>query len=416
MGISQYSRCRPATTVFFCSLCYTFNMSPTAIFDIGSASVGAALVVPSRQGRSQRRGASVCTQIVFATRQRIILQENLELNRFLSNIAGALKLVAAAVVKARLGSPRRLICFLSSPFYAAHTSLIKISRPAPFKITPVLVSELVSGEVERFKKQQAALFESRVGGHEIVENKIIEIKLNGYPFDHPYDKKASEVEIADYLSIASSRVLNLFRRALILSFHLERVEFHSFALAGFAVLGNLFGPGENYIILDLGGEMTEISLVWRGVLWGTASFPLGSNSAVRRLAGEFKTSPAEALSNLHLYLKKRLDAAAAGRVEKTLVTTVKKEWLAAFRQALERLPEPYLLPANVYLVGEEGLAALFGGWLAEEEFVNLFSGGRFSPRLLGKELLGHFCGHPPTGGDLSLMMEAVYCDKILTVV
>ncbi|MEO7596927.1 MAG: hypothetical protein ABIS26_00780, partial [Candidatus Paceibacterota bacterium] len=76
------------------------------VFDIGSSSVGGALFFLGETGRPQ---------IVFSIREPIILESDINVDRFLILTLKALESVTSKICTAGIGSPGKIFCILSSP-------------------------------------------------------------------------------------------------------------------------------------------------------------------------------------------------------------------------------------------------------------------------------------------------------------
>lgn len=374
-----------------------------AIIDVGSTSIGGALVRPSKHNTQD------CPEILYTTRHRSAFQQNLNLERFLRGMEQQLSKTVADLQTAGFGAPQKIIGFLSSPFYAAETKIVHSNFQKPTAISPQLITKLITEEQGQFKK-----------GQKILESKIINLKLNGYAVDpHQLAKRrlnATSVKIANYFSIASERVVQRFQNLITSLFHQTELEWHSFLFAFFAFLRSISGGSRNFLLFDVGGEITEVAVAWDGVLEESFSYPLGINSLIRRMAEEWGTSPAEARSSLEIYLNGLQHGGAAEKTQ-SLLAASQEEWLKAFRAAAEEFSAHSFLPENVFLVGEPSLMVLFSAWLKSELLSDLTLGHKqFSPHLLGEDLFTHFCVHRgEVIRDWSLMVETVFCDKMMQV-
>lgn len=386
-----------------------------AIIDIGSASVGAALLALAKPP-AKKAAEAECSQIIFSTRSPVEFQAELNLERFLSATTAALEKVVAELLKSKAGQPDKIICFLSAPFSASQTMIIREERPvspsqggpAAFSVTEKWVKEKVAAEV---KNLEAKL------GQKVFESKIMEIKLDGYASDKPFGQKAKLVEIANYVSLASEAVEKTLRATLIKLFHRADAELHSFSFAFFNTVRNLLHMEQNLLLLDVGGEITEVSLIWHGLLWTNVSYPQGRNKLLRQIAAGLGLGPAETESALKMYLEGAHHEQPAEKLAAVLAKE-QGEWLGAFRQALGQIVENCILPERIFIVGNPEFLSLFQRWLAEIPFEELITASkRFTVEPLREELLAHFC--PVEAGvarDLSLMMEVIFYDKILRYV
>jgi hypothetical protein len=378
-------------------------MRLAAIIDIGSTSVGAALLDLSRL-KKKPADPQVCAPVPFSVRHQVEFHEELNLERFMTGITGALEKAATDLLKSGHGAPAKIVCFFSAPFSASQTMIIKEERPEPFTVTEKWLKEKVGAEV---KKLEAAL------GQKIYESKIMEIKLDGYQSERPFGQKAKLVEIANYVSLSTPAVEKTFRDNLIRLFHRSDVELHSFSFAFFNTIRDILGTHENMVLLDVGGEITEISLIWHGLLWTNVSYPQGRNRLFRQLTGALGLGAAETQSALKMYLEGTQHDQATEKLTAALAAP-QTEWLGSFRQALDKLVENCLLPERIFIVGDPEFLPLFRRWLTETPFEGLITASkRFNVEPLREDLLAHFC-ETGTGvsRDLSLMIEAIFYDRL----
>jgi hypothetical protein len=89
------------------------------VFDIGSSSVGGALFYIQN---------SDTPRIIFSTREPISLENEINFDRFLSLTIKSLEKVVNKIYMSKLGSPQKVFCVLSSPWYASQTRIIKFEK------------------------------------------------------------------------------------------------------------------------------------------------------------------------------------------------------------------------------------------------------------------------------------------------
>jgi len=389
-------------------------MSRLAIIDIGSTSVGGITLDCSKPAKKTKE---FCGCLGATIREDVSFQEDIDLQRYLEGITGALKKVAHSLAVGSKGAPTEVVCFLSAPFYASQTQKIKKTAPKPFPVTRKLLEDLVAEEVGKFKKSKPTFFRELEGknkdAHEIIESVLVKITLNGYDLPDYHHQLTEELTAHHYLSLASSSILDRFRASVASAWPNTTIQFHSFAYAFSQALLGVAEGKKNFLVLDIGGEISEVSLIWQEILLNTISFPLGRNWLVRKLAKTFATTPIEAYSSLKLYSLKTQTPAVTDKIDKLLVEA-KEEWLKAFRGALERAVDNSLLPENVFALADPVVVDIFRGWLKDEQFENLTIGNKnFAVNILPEDIFGNFCSHGSINThDFTLMVEAIFCDII----
>lgn len=371
--------------------------------DIGSTSVGGAMVSGAEKQKHQTAGP-VCSTIEVSARNEISFNEKIAPERFLKGIKLVLKQTLTDLRSRERAKPSRILVFLSAPFYAAQTRISRLEKPEPFTVTPSLVGDLLKQEIEKIKRDR----------HELVENKIMQFRLNGYPMVQPYRQKASQLEVVSYLGIATTKILAEFREVLQEVFHRRDVEWHSFTFAFFSILNNFLHQDQCFLIIDVGGEITEVSLMGRGILYGSASFPLGRNSVIRQVAKKLNTTLVSAADSVKLLA----DGAYHERAKEKLLlalTEIKTEWLSFLKTTVDQVMTDCLMTGGAFMVGDPSFLPLFRQWVGEVEVETVVAGRQpLKTEVVTEDLLNHFCRRSgAVAPDPSLMVETIFYDTML---
>ncbi|MEK7208839.1 MAG: hypothetical protein AAB677_01110 [Patescibacteria group bacterium] len=393
---------------------------PSLIIDLRSDSVSGALVEP----KFDQKKRAVCSEFLKTSRREINFQTQFNLERFFGDLVTTLKQVLAELLTDGT-RPNNLTCFLAAPFYVSQTRTVKQVQPAAVTATKHLIENLVEADRRQFQATAEPLYrEIPNDTHELIERKIMQLKLNRYETNSPFGKKAREIEISHYLSVSSRKVLDRFRELFSVSLPKARPVFHSFSFAFYALardrlLANQLArqSSENILLLDLSGEMTEISLLAQGILWETVSFPLGRNFLIRRLAHDFKTVPEEALSALRICARGDYNKLSDSRMRAALAAAG-ADWLAQFKEALATLIEAHLGTNKLLAVGDPEIAPVFLDWIKQESYKDLLISEKgIIPSLLTSQTFSDECHQrrSPANIDLRLLLEVIFYDKLMTL-
>jgi hypothetical protein len=376
-------------------------MSRRLIIDMGSTSVGGALIAPPAG-----KDAAVCPHIFASIRREITFQTELDLPRFIKEVTVALKLVVDGLAKDLKGHNLEGIdCLLSSPFYAAQTRSTWQTESKPFAVTPKVVASALAAESQRVLADTS---------HQIIEQEILEVKLNGYWVVSPYQHhhRAQELEVINYLSLGSTPVLEQFKQVLVPLAGNKPLRFHSSALVFYRVFRRLFPTIKNFVSLEVGGEITEVSLVWGGLIWETMSFPWGHHTLMRKLMTTLKLDAGAAFSALALYLKQAHNEAAMQQISAAL-SVAAGDWKRALAATIKEFSDYQFLPENMLLVADGRVVNLFKAWLeAPPSLTGLPSSKPVRVQVLAEEVFKNFC-HDDTvlGSDLNLLAGALFVLK-----
>ncbi|MEK7138534.1 MAG: hypothetical protein AAB787_03430 [Patescibacteria group bacterium] len=355
-------------------------MSVFALVHIGSASVSGALV----DGK----------KVIFASEQACRFQQKLDSGMFLEDVALALKQVLEDLLKARLGSPSKVVIFLSAPFVAGQLNILRQNNTKPLKVTEKVIADLVLQDTAKFREDKK---------HIVVDSKIMGFRINGYATAEPHGQSASELEISHYLSISAEAVLAKFRNVIKSACHHDQVEFHSASFTLFSVVRGLQPADESLLLLDIGGEITELTLVWQGIIRETFSFPLGHNALVRHLMASKEATHSVAHASLDLDL-----------VDEKNLAKVQTEWLKNFQEGLVKVVQHRFWSGEITLLVENSArSSVFTTWLNGASLDKLFfSAKKIEVKSLTPELLQPLVVLDPRAKpSLPLLVESIFMLK-----
>lgn len=336
---------------------------PTAIFDIGNGSVGVALAAAIDP-------KTLKPEIFWSHREPIPVSKEKNATHLLAAMVLALEhsakiLIEEGVKRLPPGVEKRVdnaYCVLSAPWIISATKIVKIKEDKPFPVTINLFESVVSQEEKIFIAEDKDLLIQAGSRAErnlfTIEKKVVKARLNGYEARVPFGKKTNRLQLSIYLSATSEAVKKSILRAV--GKHLVHVpvSFGTFSLVAFAGIRTAFPESEDFIFIDVSGEMTEVSFVRHRVILESMSFPYGRNAIIRKLARELKTSVELAHSHLTLSLSNKLGKEHFGITEKVLGgATV--EWLLFFDRTISEFAKSDFVPTTVFLTTDRDVENLF---------------------------------------------------------
>ena len=172
-------------------------------------------------------------------------------------------------------------------------------------------------------------------------------------------------------------------------FNSRDITFHSFALASFSVARDIYHTENNFLLIDIGGEITDISLVRGGVLLETISFPAGKNSLLRGIAKALNTIPEEAHSLVRVNVERKNNR--KNDEIKRAFDKAEIEWQSSLQKALGDLSGGLSLPKTIFLTADSDLGEWFkGSILSDSLSQQTFVPGEFSVILLNEKVLSQY--------------------------
>ncbi|OGI65407.1 hypothetical protein A3A95_00970 [Candidatus Nomurabacteria bacterium RIFCSPLOWO2_01_FULL_39_18] len=376
-----------------------------ALFDIRSSSVGGALF------RVQKSGIP---KIILSFREPIIFKKTIDINRFVLSIIKPLNIIADKISTAGIGVPERIFCILSSPWFVSQTRIINLKKNTPFTVTTKLIDDLIKKEINIFEEEHLAKYTEKGNKIRLIELKNIKTMLNGYETANPLDQKSKELEITVFISMSPEQVLSKIEEAVKRYFHRGNIKFVSFALSSFAVVRDMFINQENFLLIDVGGEVTDISMIKKNVLRESISFPLGQNFIIRGVASALGSTLGEAESLISLLQDEHGDASTEKKLN-PIIDKLKMEWLKKFQEALANISRDISIPATIFLSTEMGFADFFGKTIKTEQFNQYtLTESKFEITFLDTETLHGIATFDKSAiRDPFIIIDSVYINRFL---
>jgi len=347
------------------------------IFHIGSASVSGSLIL---------KEAGVW-EVLFSKTENFFFQEEVTAETLFSETTKAMNSFLKDLSKKHLPIPEEVFCELASPWYFSEIRKIQFKKNTNFSFNSKLANNLLEKEALLFKKER--LGEDPLSLKEEIEpfeTKILKTVLNGYETPHPFGQKIKELEMEVFVSLGTKEVFDKLKQIIHSYFPLKKICFSSQVLQAFLPARDIF-PEKDFFLFFVGGEITDISVVKDGSLIGLHSFPLGSNSLIRKV-GEILQIPFwEAETNLKLFTSGHLENLAEKKIIFAL-EDFKNLWLAQLEGFLKDFSASLSFPHLVFLTSEKDFEKIFQSLIKAERYhQHLFTEKKFKVTSLPKEAL-----------------------------
>ena len=190
---------------------------------------------------------------------------------------------------------------------------------------------------------------------------------------------------------------------------------HSFTLASFLSLRDIFEFEEDFIFLDISGEVTDISFIKGNVIKETQTFPVGRNSFIRDIVKDFKNS-----YNLSVSMLKTLNAGEMDEVTKSKLDNalfdVKKQWSGFLEKGMLELSGGSILPKNIFILADDDISGILKETIETEKFVKLVFPDYdkvANPVLIDSHKIDSFCNFGTNKErDVFLGIEAMFINRL----
>jgi hypothetical protein len=376
------------------------------VFNIGSSSVEGALFLAQSSG---------VPKIIFSTSEQIQLEDKIDIDRFYNLAMQSLEIVAGRIYKAGLGAPKEIFCVLSSPWHVSQTRIINYKKNTPFVFTAKLAESLIKKETELFEEEHLKNKVSGAVSNRIIELKNIKTTLNGYETAEPINQKVQELEIIIFISMSEEETLKKIEDTISKSFHFNKIRFCSFTLSSFTVVRGMYPKQENFLLLDVGGEVTNVAMVKKNILHESISFPSGRNFLTRGVASSLGCTLNEANSLISLLKDGHAEKSVVEKLE-TVMNQLKAKWLKQFQESLVNISNDISIPSTIYMTADKDLADFFCQTIKSEQFNQYtLTESKFEIVFLDLPMfLGISVFKDVSVDKTSLVIDSIYINRFLT--
>lgn len=237
-------------------------------------------------------------------------------------------------------SPRTVRVVLAAPWYEARIKVVNSSTEKPIAVSQKSVLHLV----EEYKNKEAPR-----PGNEDIEALAVQVTVNGYPTRLTTPVVGQSVAVNFYESEVDQTTLNKLRDAILRAFPHATISFHSFPLVSSVALRAL-AHEKSFMVLDVAGEVTELSVVYEDGMHFLGSFPIGYHTVARTFGGK-SDAVGDALSRLALFGRGELSDDESKADGERFVRAF-TPWLDAFETSLSMAANTVPIPSRTFLISD----------------------------------------------------------------
>jgi hypothetical protein len=293
----------------------------------------------------------------------------------LGSMAKALKEVTTIVANKAIPEIRsrgvslpisKIHCALSSPWIISKTKTVKVDYGKDVEISKEMINKIIDAEHQEMEKKFKAEHDATSAGAALeydlvfIEQKIFEIKLNGYPVTHFQGRRAREVEVSFAVTVSSKDILARIHDTIAGNLNVVSIrgiygvkgdyveEFHSSLLLQYAAFRSLVKVRSDYIAAHVHNDLSDIIVVRRGVCSILASFPFGMSSFVKKSSYALNQSEPLTSSALSMKSSQKLTPDSEKAVADASDPII-REWAAQFFKTLSSAEDSESLPGMLVL-------------------------------------------------------------------
>lgn len=240
--------------------------------------------------------------------------------------------------------PKHYLIGLSSIFYLAKTLHFHETRQMPQTVG--------RSDIDAFVQKGTQDFLSSVDRNDIVifETVFMKTMLNGYPIEQPVGKVAQEIDFSVHFAATSKELYDSFVQAI----HTHRadalVHFSTLPIVAWNLMREILFPEHSSIIVDIGGELTEVTFLVDGVVTEILALPFGVLNILMRISESEKIDLENALSLLKTYTAGGLSKDVEQKIRGIMKTEL-RSWEQIFERVWQRAMQNMMADIRMFFLG-----------------------------------------------------------------
>ncbi|GEM_PF-7103261 len=281
------------------------------------------------------------------------------------------------------------ICIgLSSPFYISKTMrAVRQRAHASSLVTRLELDALLSETAAGCARD---LFPDMPESEIHLFNRfIVKTLMNGYIVSEPVGKAGKTIEMHVRFELTTRKVYHELTRHAARAFPAARIRACSVPAAYFYALTDHFDGEEGFLLIDIGGEVSDVLLVENGALERVFSLGLGTNLFLREVAALLHISLPDAAFIVRRYAEHMLEENRLQQLA-SLIASYQKTWQARFNAIWERHAKDREIPPRILVTG--GGVLPFHTELLAQLPTSQIPATVVMPSILGASFTGHQFG------------------------
>ena len=360
------------------------------LFDIRGDSVVSAIVKTSSTDKPE---------IIYSNNIPVVMREEVDPERYTGFILkglgacvddayknGVVKTLKTLDKSAKIED---IHIILSSPWVLSQSKDITIKKDKDFRIDQNLLKKVLLDEESDISSSDifSQKESGKKNGTEVIEEKIIQSKINGYKIDSIFQKSANELNLNLLISASNTSFIKSVKTAIGKMFGQNKISFHSFLLCGFSVIRDIYPHKNDFIFVDISAETTDVCVVTDDVIHKIYSYTLGKNDIIRKISEKTGNPYDMVVSLLNLQCNGNCDEKLVGRNE-TALTEVILEWTVELYKIFDTVISRNNIPKDIFFSVDDDIINIIGkkmqvyktahSILNNDFIINLINDGAFN--------------------------------------
>ena len=357
----------------------TDNIQHYILFDINSSTIGVLVF----EKMIDEKGKKTIYHQVFTKRKEITGGYELDAKVFLGRTLSTFGELAGLAHKYSGNEIAEIYINIASPWVSSQKRIVHFEKGKEFIFTKEIADSIIEKELKESLKRTHDFREQ--GDLAIIERRTVDVFLNGYSAKNPYGVLTQDVDIHSLISVMSKTTKDAFSHVVEKAFHQEPTYFSNIFM-NYEAIVSLFPHENNITVMDVSGEMTEISLIVDDHLRKVGTIPVGSRAVVQHLGENLNIPFVKAESLIQMYNENHLDEQYRQTIEKVMKESF-YVWFKPLYSFLDEVSMEYLIPETISLLTPEKMQGWFNEWVLKSEELGEHMHAQKKVRLLDIKML-----------------------------
>jgi hypothetical protein len=327
-----------------------------AIFDIGSESVGVA-IVESDQGAKYPRILFSHRVHMRITRKKLDMADRIRMMKetlFSASLIISRDGLEALALHDKHAKVTKMLVSCSAPWSYTISRNVAYEGETELKVSRDLINDLIGSAETEIEKQLKSTDAPSDLSYEVVERATIDVRINDYPVMKPIGLRGKEISLAHVTGLVPREVIAALTEVEQKVFPGTTIRAHTFMLVLYCVLREIYTEHTSMTVVHVTGDTTEFGVVEGDTLVESISAPVGLESVIRSMMENDKETAREMYSLLELYHRNELTPEVGVRVKQAL-----DKYIEIIREELATQARSRRFPKIAFVLAPSPFTPLF---------------------------------------------------------
>jgi len=240
----------------------------------------------------------------------------------------------------------------SSPWAHTVARNTRYESDKPFKVTRSIISDLIKNaedEIISYTREHSQIVEK---DFEVIERATVDIAVNDYLVDNPYQNKVNTVSLTHISGLAPKELIVAIEDMQDKLFPHTKLRMHTFMLVIYCVLRDMYPQLHSLCIVDVTGETTEFGIVENNLLVENSYMKGGAHTFLRDIAEQRNAPLVDVYTQLSMLESSEcVEAEISKKASETYISNVQAH--------IQSVLKTRILPKHIVVNSQHPLASQF---------------------------------------------------------